>query len=336
MRALSDARSMASKPLQRRFFFFFSSCGKKSPEKLPTNVSGLYLELMRSSVMSQIQRSFSIELPSLVPLQLPSRIETHLWYVVPEEVKCKSLLKQYSQLLSPPEKDKVLRMRGDELQKNALLARTLVRTTIARYQTKNVVDPRTLMFKKNMYGKPEVDWQNYKNRNNPPLHFNISHTDSLIACGVTVHVPVGIDVEYKERKIKHDVLALAKRFYSADEVKFLSTIPDVEVQRKEFIKLWTLKEAYVKALGKGFSAAPFNTFTIQSKAGTTGGYNLFKEKTKKCNGEWKFGLLELADSHYTAICVEDDQASGGAPLRVIVRKTIPLVEDELISESRFL
>ncbi|CAH8266548.1 unnamed protein product [Arabidopsis lyrata] len=202
--------------------------------------------------------------------------------------------------------------------------------------TNNVVDPRTLMFKKNMYRKPEVDWQNYKNCDYPPLHFNISHTDSLIACGVTVHVPVGIDLEDKERKIKHDVLALAERFYSTDEVKFLSTIPNPEVQRKEFIKLWTLKEAYVKALGKGFSAAPFNTFTIQSKAGTAGGYNLCKEKTKKCNGEWKFGLLELADSHYAAICIEDDQASGGAPLRVIVRKTILFVEDELISESRFL
>ncbi|KAL9298640.1 hypothetical protein AtNW77_Chr2g0222791 [Arabidopsis thaliana] len=61
-----------------------------------------------------------------------------------------------------------------------------------------------------------------------------------------------------------------------------------------------------------------------------------QEKTKKCNGEWKFALLELADSHYAAICIEDDQASGGAPMRVIVRKTIPFVEDELISENKNL
>ncbi|KAJ0263807.1 4'-phosphopantetheinyl transferase superfamily [Hirschfeldia incana] len=197
---------------------------------------------MRVSAMSQIQRSFSIDLPSLIiPLQLPSRRETHLWYILPDEVESTSLLKRYSQLLSPIEKDGVDQMRGDELKKNALLARTLVRTTIARYQTNKAVDPRSLMFKKNMYGKPEVDWQNCKNCNVQPLHFNISHTDSLIACGVTVHAPVGIDVEDKERKIKHDVLTFAKRFYSADEVNFLATIPDKEVQRKEFIKLWTLK-----------------------------------------------------------------------------------------------
>ena len=58
--------------------------------------------------------------------------ENHLWYVVPDEVKSISLLKHYSQILSPSENDKVLQMRGNKLQKNALLARTLVRTTIAR------------------------------------------------------------------------------------------------------------------------------------------------------------------------------------------------------------
>lgn len=82
--------------------------------------------------MSQMQRSFSIDLPSLIPLQLPSRRETHLWYILPDEVKSTSLLKRYSQFLSPIEKDRVDQMRGDELKKNALLARTLVRTTIAR------------------------------------------------------------------------------------------------------------------------------------------------------------------------------------------------------------
>ncbi|CAN8259745.1 unnamed protein product [Cochlearia groenlandica] len=301
---------------------------------------------MRISVVSQMQRGFSMDSSSLFPpLQLPSRMETHLWYMIPDEVKSPSLLKHYSQILSPSEKDKVLMMRGDELKKNALLARTLVRTTIARYQADNTIDARSLVFKKNMYGKPEVDWHNCENGNKPPLHFNISHTDSLIACGVTLHVPVGIDVEYKERKIKHDVLAFAERFYSTEEVEFLSTISDLEVQRKEFIKLWTLKEAFVKALGKGFSASPFNTFSIQYKAGTEGGYNLCEvlttifdslKETKKRNGEWKFALLELAGSHYAAICIKDDQASQGAPMRVIVRKTIPFVEDELICESKLV
>jgi 4'-phosphopantetheinyl transferase len=58
--------------------------------------------------------------------------ETHLWFVVPDEFKSVSLLNQYMELLSPCEKENVLSMRGEQLQKSALLARTLVRTTIAR------------------------------------------------------------------------------------------------------------------------------------------------------------------------------------------------------------
>ena len=41
-------------------------------------------------------------------------------------------MNQYMELLSPCEKENVLSMRGEKLQKSALLARTLVRTTIAR------------------------------------------------------------------------------------------------------------------------------------------------------------------------------------------------------------
>ena len=100
---------------------------------------------------------------------------------------------------------------------------------------------------------------------------------------------IGIDVEEKHRRIKSNILAFAQHYFSPYEVKVLTAISDPEVQRQEFIKLWTLKvskililnlsqgmmnnfnkcnaftffssvlqfgsrfqEAYVKVLGKGF------------------------------------------------------------------------------------
>lgn len=84
--------------------------------------------------MLRFQRSFSVSPFPTLPLQLPSPMETHLWFVVPDEFKSVSLLNQYMELLSPCEKENVLSMRGEQLQKSALLARTLVRTTIARYK----------------------------------------------------------------------------------------------------------------------------------------------------------------------------------------------------------
>ncbi|KAK4833880.1 hypothetical protein QYF36_012792 [Acer negundo] len=296
----------------------------------------------------ELSRNFSTALPPLVPVQLPSKMETHFWYVLPDEVKSVSLLNQYLELLSPCEKENVCRMHGDQLKKSALLARALVRTTIARYQTNCQVNPRSLKFRKNIYGKPEVDWQNDDNPCPLSLHFNISHTSSLVACGVTVDVPIGIDVEEKHRRIKNDILAFARRYFSPKEVKLLTAIIDPEIRRQEFIKLWTLKEAYVKALGKGFSAAPFKTFTIRSRLATTGTCHLFdtlsseaseivvesSDDPENLTSNWQFALLDMAGSHYAAICVEKDKSNrveARVPMKLTMWKTIPFVEDERVS-----
>eukprot|EP00258_Populus_trichocarpa_P043009 XP_024459028.1 uncharacterized protein LOC18100632 isoform X3 [Populus trichocarpa] len=267
--------------------------------------------------MLRFQRSFSVSPFPTLPLQLPSPMETHLWFVVPDEFKSVSLLNQYMELLSPCEKENVLSMRGEQLQKSALLARTLVRTTIARYQINNrVVDPRSLKFKRNVHGKPEVsfhlliqkEWESDGGQCPSPLHFNISHTSSLIACGVTVNSSIGIDIEEKQRKIKNNILAFARRYFSLHEVEHLSAISDSEVQRQEFVKLWTLKASEV---------------VVESS-----------DHPERLTNNWQFGLFELASSHYAAVCMEKDKTSDAgmsAPMRLTVRKTIPFVEDECIS-----
>ncbi|XWS59476.1 hypothetical protein CRYUN_Cryun08bG0125400 [Craigia yunnanensis] len=272
--------------------------------------------------------------------------ETHVWYVMPDEVKSVALLSQYSELLSPCERENVNRMCGNQRKKRALLARALVRTTIARYQTNCQMNPISLKFRKNIYGKPENGEMD--NFSPPSLHFNISHTSSMIACGVTVNVPIGIDVEEKQQRIKNNIITFAQRYFSRYEVELLTAISDPEVQRQKFIKLWTLKEAYVKALGKGFSAVPFKTFTIRFRATATRNFhppgNSVSEASEvitessddpaNLKNNWKFALLEAADSHYAAICMEKDKTVGGeahTPMKLTVRKTIPFVEDVCIS-----
>ncbi|KAI5560839.1 hypothetical protein BDE02_16G074000 [Populus trichocarpa] len=184
----------------------------------------------------------------------------------------------------------------------------------------------------------DLVWESDDGQCPSPLHFNISHTSSLIACGVTVNSPIGIDVEEKQRKIKNNILAFARRYFSLYEVEHLSAISDSEVQRQEFVKLWILKEAYVKALGRGFSAAPFKTFTIREKDATNSGASEVVVESSdhpvSLTNNWQFGLFELASSHYAAVCMEKDKTSDVAmrvPMRLTVRKTIPFVEDICIS-----
>ncbi|KAL5717417.1 hypothetical protein ACHQM5_010422 [Ranunculus cassubicifolius] len=229
-------------------------------------------------------------------------------------------------------------MKGEKLQKRALLARALVRTTLSRY-TDSLITPSSFKFKKNTFGKPEVDWQSYKNWDLPLLQFNLSHTASLIACGVTSNMAIGIDVEEKERKTMHNLLSLARRYFSSDEIEYLNKITDSEIQSQEFIKLWTLKEAYVKALGTGFSGTPFTSFNIrlgESKIvvevpdGST-------DLTTKC----EFTQFELDNSHYASICVEKnkikgEEKDGEDALKLKVWKTLPFVHDEYVSETELV
>uniref|UniRef100_A0A7N0UA72 holo-[acyl-carrier-protein] synthase n=1 Tax=Kalanchoe fedtschenkoi TaxID=63787 RepID=A0A7N0UA72_KALFE len=249
----------------------------------------------------------SISAPPLVHVQTPSPGETHLWYILPGEVKSASLLDQYFQHLSPCEKENISSMGTEQLKKSALLARTLVRTTIARYQINSEISPSSLKFRKNIYGKPEVDWQHGDNRNQSALHFNLSHTSSLIACGVTSDSPIGIDVEEIQRRLTRDILSFACRYFTPDEVEYLSAISDSEVQKRELLKLWTIKvsEILVEPVDPGDTNLPRN---------------------------WQFKLLELAGSHYAAICTETNTVEGGSRLRKLkVWKTIPFVEDECVS-----
>ncbi|KAG2577746.1 hypothetical protein PVAP13_6NG191600 [Panicum virgatum] len=181
-------------------------------------------------------RLFSSLPPPPPPLQ--SRREVHVWYLLPDELNDASQLKMYMDLLSPSERKNALSMNTEKLQKGAVLSRALVRTTLSRYCK---VDPGSFEFKKNKFGKPEILWQSDDNKMEWPLHFNISHTSSLIACGITMDNLIGIDIEEKKRKTAKNILSLARRYFTPSEVDYLAQIPDPDAQQKEFIKLWTLK-----------------------------------------------------------------------------------------------
>ena len=79
----------------------------------------------------------------------------------------------------------------------------------------------------------------------PHVHFNLSHGDGITACLVK-GLECGIDCE----KVKDYKPNVVKRCFSESEKKMMDDVPEKE-KDKLFYRLWTLKEAYVKALGTG-------------------------------------------------------------------------------------
>lgn len=84
----------------------------------------------------------------------------------------------------------------------------------------------------------------------------MTHTDGLIGLAVTRGNAVGIDAESLLRTTRTNPLKVAQRRFSNVEIRQLEESRDGEERATLFIKLWTLKESYVKATGKGIDAAP--------------------------------------------------------------------------------
>ncbi|MGB2924817.1 MAG: 4'-phosphopantetheinyl transferase superfamily protein [Limnothrix sp.] len=141
-------------------------------------------------------------------------------------------------LLSLDEQRRSQRYKFVELQQRFILGRAKLRQILGYYLKQN---PRDLIFKYGKYGKPLI----------AEISFNFSHTKEFAACAVVTNknnIAIGIDLEKNNRDTKS--LNLAERFFAPIEFTWLRQQP-IETQATNFVRLWTAKEAYLKAVGKG-------------------------------------------------------------------------------------
>lgn len=84
----------------------------------------------------------------------------------------------------------------------------------------------------------------------PDVHFNLSHARDHVLIAIARGQPLGVDLERVDRRIA--TADLARRFFSSSEADALDALP-AEAQSLAFLRLWTCKEAVLKALGEGLS-----------------------------------------------------------------------------------
>jgi 4'-phosphopantetheinyl transferase len=86
-----------------------------------------------------------------------------------------------------------------------------------------------------------------------PVSFNLSHTNGMVGVAALAQpdVAVGFDIEALDRRVD---LRVASRYFRSEEIDWLNRLP--ESQRTDgFLRLWTLKEAFIKATGEGLARA---------------------------------------------------------------------------------
>lgn len=93
--------------------------------------------------------------------------------------------------------------------------------------------------------------------NEANFEFSISHSNRNVVLAVS-DSPVGIDIE-RIKPLDDTDLALVKKHFTSEECK---TVMNAEDPAKAFYMIWTLKESFLKATGKGLSL-PLNSFTVR-------------------------------------------------------------------------
>lgn len=130
----------------------------------------------------------------------------------------------------------------NKYNKSADLQRSLLGELIIRniLSKKLAIQKKDIAIEKSNKGKPFL-------LNNPNYFFNISHSGDWVVAAFGSK-EVGIDIE----NIRQINFRIAERFFSKEE---FSELDKMEGQEKLnfFFDLWTLKESYLKLIGKGLT-----------------------------------------------------------------------------------
>lgn len=183
-------------------------------------------------------------------LSLPDEVD--LWRVSVSEAAI--FRNVFQETLSNDEIEQAQRFRFDPDRERFLVAHGCLRLLLSGYLG---VPASDITFSRTTHGKPFL-------QENSPLHFNLSHSGAWVLFAFSIQGPVGVDVE-EVRPVK-DSLGIARRFFSSEEFEQVRTA--AEGKRDDcFFRIWTRKEAFVKAIGKGISV-PLKSFSLPVSPGT--------------------------------------------------------------------
>ncbi|PVB62188.1 4'-phosphopantetheinyl transferase superfamily protein [Labrenzia sp. 011] len=151
--------------------------------------------------------------------------------------------------------------------------------------------PQSWRFSVGDHGKPELVCP----PEGPRVRVNISHTRGLAAVALTLDHDIGVDVEWLQRSAETD--KLAKRVFAARECRTLAAAPQAR-KLDTFLSFWTLKEAYVKAIGKGLSQ-PLDAFSFDLDTLRIH----FEDGQADDPARWRFERYAPAPEHLMALAI---------------------------------
>jgi 4'-phosphopantetheinyl transferase len=192
--------------------------------------------------------------------------------------------------LTPADRARHERYRFDADRNMFLVGRTMARALVGRALG---VGPCDWEWREGPRGRPEIADPGAAAQ----VSFNLAHSAGLVACAVSRHGVVGVDVEHRQRPPVDE--RMVRRFCAPREVE------DIERHgaqwQDQFLKYWTLKEAYLKARGVGL-AVHLSDLSFTLDGGRIGLERLNSLASEDDQG-WAFVLDASHPSHLVAAAV---------------------------------
>lgn len=156
------------------------------------------------------------------------------------DVRCldnETLFQEKLKLLSPYRQQKIAILRHGRDKNRSLAAGLLLDHALAAFG----LQERGVEYEIGEWGKPALKYHS-------EICFSLSHSGDYAICTVGDR-PLGNDIE----RIKEGRLKVADRFFAKEELAWLYGAEGEEEQMRRMFRLWTMKESFLKAIGRGMS-----------------------------------------------------------------------------------
>ncbi|MCP3660220.1 MAG: 4'-phosphopantetheinyl transferase superfamily protein [Bacteroidetes bacterium] len=207
------------------------------------------------------------------------------------------------QYIAPEKKEKLKRFKRWEDFQRGLISDVLIRSIICRKLNIRNFD---IEFRLNKHGKPYLKDNNF--------YFNISHSGEWVICVIDKRNIVGIDIE----EVKKVDLNIIHQVFHPNEVDMFNNF-DTSVEKKDlFFDIWTIKESYIKANGRGLSIYP-NTMEVRFNR-----ENNIRLLLENIDTNRFFKQYKMIDGYKIAVC---NYSSNSFPEKVILRDLDEIIAD---------
>ncbi|KAJ3159601.1 hypothetical protein HDU86_001610 [Geranomyces michiganensis] len=189
--------------------------------------------------------------------------------------------------------------------RRSLVGQLMARAAVCKVAAANRTTWADVVLQRTPLGKPELISPMM-----PNLLFNVSHHGSWAVMACSAHASMlGVDVGYIDEAVLSD-----PEFYSAfdhcftpAEWAWIRSNPALQLAR--FYRLWTLKEAYVKAVGVGLG---LDLMRVEFEVKGDDHSNIVVNLDAKRLEEVRMGTAVLSGDHPASLCFVPSDKQGEA------------------------